>query len=469
VGIVWDTSSSGGQYWPTYHSIVRQVCSTLASGDRVEIISAHAGTPKLRVSHCIRTGDSQELAGIYLLLENITCPLLADARLEKAVEMACKRISDPSAAGKDGPAMLIILTNGNLSSQEVKAIRQVAEQFSKPGRRLYVTGTRSTDRDLLISASQNILEWSLLDQVNAANWVRKLREAVAATETKGASSTHVIDASPVKDIRSATSSNTTIRSVPEPTDIRTGTPERPISTKVLVEVSSGESRRSPTDFTPVPPEREQPIASPATQSATQHPAPVTKPTEEGKPLQKNQPSPTPPSLWARSMRLLARYWLWPVLGGTLFLIVLGCILVQGNQRARQWTTKAKAGLKDNRVPTDPLVARLNGQIHHLGRIDHLPVIHVGSGPKNTIRIIDKGISARQLKLYRRGRDLMVQNIGTQAVTVNSLALKPRAKQHLVLPAVIQLTESMKMSLSLLRPKETTPTEGSQDHGQDKPQ
>jgi len=169
------------------------------------------------------------------------------------------------------------------------------------------------------------------------------------------------------------------------------------------------------------------------------------------------------------MRLLARYWLWPVLGGTLFLIVLGCILVQGNQRARQWTTKAKAGLKDNRVPTDPLVARLNGQIHHLGRIDHLPVIHVGSGPKNTIRIIDKGISARQLKLYRRGRDLMVQNIGTQAVTVNSLALKPRAKQHLVLPAVIQLTESMKMSLSLLRPKETTPTEGSQDHGQDKPQ
>jgi pSer/pThr/pTyr-binding forkhead associated (FHA) protein len=103
-----------------------------------------------------------------------------------------------------------------------------------------------------------------------------------------------------------------------------------------------------------------------------------------------------------------------------------------------------------------LVARINGQTHRLGKPHRLRTIHIGSGPRNTIRVCDKAVSDRHVQLYRRGSSLMIRNVGTKPITVNNLPLAPKAKRLLVLPAVIGLSETSTLHLSLLKLKETAP-------------
>ena len=90
-------------------------------------------------------------------------------------------------------------------------------------------------------------------------------------------------------------------------------------------------------------------------------------------------------------------------------------------------------------------------------------IQIGSGVKNALRIVEKGISDCHLCLYQKAERLMAQNTSGNPVLVNGLPLQPKAKQGLVLPCVIALAENVKLSLSVLRPDDGAATERSEGH------
>ena len=58
--------------------------------------------------------------------------------------------------------------------------------------------------------------------------------------------------------------------------------------------------------------------------------------------------------------------------------------------------------------------------------------------KNTIRIINDKIAARQLKVYQRGDQLFVRNLGKEPITVENQQLPRGKKCRLFLPASLLL-------------------------------
>ena len=110
------------------------------------------------------------------------------------------------------------------------------------------------------------------------------------------------------------------------------------------------------------------------------------------------------------------------------------------------------------------MARLNGQTYSLGRADRINSIHIGSGPKNTIKIPDKSISDRHVQLYRKGNDFMLRNVGASDIAVNGIPVKPKVKHRLVVPSVIKFNDKTKLDLALFRPKAANSEKASSEDG-----
>jgi hypothetical protein len=234
-------------------------------------------------------------------------------------------------------------------------------------------------------------------------------------------------------------------------------------TELDVTVSGGRSHRGSADVNlPVPSVAKETIpAAPAEPNSQTEPiAPDQTPEEEAPP----QPQ---LSIRARTWHLIGRIWPWLLAALAVPIAGVGYLAVKDYQKAKIWIIKKKTNLKNKRQEEGMVVAKLNGRTYHLGTKSRLPVVHIGSGVNNTIRIPEKGISDRHLRIYRQGPNLMIQNIGTTPVTVRDQSLPPKARQRLMLPAVIELTKNTKLNLSLKQSKDISTSEGKKDHEQTK--
>lgn len=456
VTIIWDASADGGRHWPDYHSICRQSGSSLKPGDRLEVISAHAGKPKLRVSQILKAGDSQELASIYSLLKDIRCPFLFNAHVEKAVAMATTRLNAARRTDGDRPAMMIILTTGDLNSREIRAIRNAGQQFSQWGWKLYVVGTSRSARGLLIAAHQGQFEWSALSNAAPSAWIDQLRPS--AEEDESDEPIQVQEADPVPDQAPAPHRSTLPEGIGMPTGepIEQAPPSKPISVEITIKNSDDRVPEPPA----VEPEPQTPEVEPEPVQPPAKPQPQPERIEEP-----NMPVQSTRTASGRSLWHPMRPWLWLAIAATAGLAALVCLLIEDGRQATGWRTKATAGLKDAAKDDGTLVATLNGQTHHLGRYTQLRTINIGSGTRNTIRVCDKAVSDRHVQVYRKGSRLMVRNLGAKPITVNNLPLAPKDKKLLVLPAVLGLSETATLKLSLVKPKEKVSAGRSENHGQ----
>jgi len=109
-----------------------------------------------------------------------------------------------------------------------------------------------------------------------------------------------------------------------------------------------------------------------------------------------------------------------------------------------------------------LTAAVNGQARHLGKLNRLRPIYIGSGVKNTLRVTEKGVSDRHLCLYQKAGKLMLQNLSTKPVAIDGRPVEPKAKRSVALPAVIELAENVKLRLAVLQPSESTVGERSEN-------
>lgn len=485
--VIVDTSWPGGDKMPNYRTLGLQAAAALDPRDYIEFISAQSGRPRLRLAQTMKSGSPAEMKGISSTLADIRDMFLADARISNALEMALHRLDNTCSKQKYKGAIVIVLSDGELTDGDARRVLQLSEEFRKKAWPLYVTGSRKTNNKLLVAAHQGKLRWSLTSEAQPAIWVQTLKESLRPKPVNPQPPTLPEGKKPIaidepkKQIPSD-KQKTNIEghkdsvkeaersaAVPDPNKADLQSDESraaEYSLRTTVDLAFKQSRlpRRPVDAN----ESKASIDTKVAQVVLEEPNQSAESTELKKPVKED--TVPEPQLSAPSQTESTRTRLWPWLAAaSIFpLALLGYILVHGNHQAKQARIQAKERLKDShRTNDDVLVAKVNGQTHHLGKLGQLPIIHIGSGMNNTIRIAEKGVNDCHIRIYRKGLNPMIQNIGTKPITANSLELKPRAKQRLILPAVIELTENTKLTLSVLRPKNTVATERSKDHAQNK--
>lgn len=401
--------------------------------------------------------------------------------------MALDRLDNTFEKQRYEKAIVIVLSDGHLNSADTDRSLWFAEQFNKRGWPLYITGDRGTSKNLLIAANKGRIYWSSISEANPAMWIQQARESLKHEEDNAAG--QQVDQKKEDVLRIGRSRNRlrvdASKEEPDTPSIENidlqhanEDPRRDVSnslpedikarfrTELDVTVSGGQLRNESTDVNLPAPEdsTKTSLEEDATPILSAEPNIQAEPLVSAQSPEMEQPEKSQkPSIWPRAKRILGNVWLW--VGATCLIpcTALGYLIVRGNQKAKEWATSRKTALKDKPNSDGMVVATFNGRSQHLGTKSRLPVIHVGSGINNTVRIPEKGISDRHLRIYRQGQELMVQNIGATPITVRERQLTPKAKQRLVLPTAIELTKNTKLRLSLLNAKNAAAPERSKDH------
>jgi len=438
LSIVLDTAWSNEPEMSDYQSLVRQGMAILKPGDYLEIITGHPGKPQLRVAQFIKTGDAQELKSIATPMNNVKCPILSDVNVSKAVDMALKRLIKSDTKNSFDHATVIVFSDGKLNDADVNKLRQLSKECKKRNWSLCVTGTYQTNRKLLVAANQGDLKFSLISEANPVLWIQR---------SNVVSKPALLQASvPVN---------------PQPGD-KAGKANSTTSIDVEISVSQGEEQPAETPPVTVPEEIEQEPVKTEEAAQTEELVPAEigdKPTEETPVIEDT----TPPDTTKKSSTTLNMLmWLLPLI---LVVGIMAAILLSSLSKARKWKSKTTSRLKDTEKRNQgTLIAKLNGRTYNLGRLDYINKIHIGSGPKNTIRISDKSINDRLIAIYRKGNGLILKNIGTSAVAVNGIQTKPKAKQKLILPSAIKFNDRVMLNLELMKSKIANPNTRSNEDG-----
>ncbi len=136
------------------------------------------------------------------------------------------------------------------------------------------------------------------------------------------------------------------------------------------------------------------------------------------------------------------------IGSALLFTLILLTIVRGAVNGQRWQKKLTERLK--RIPSAEAVqilyANCDGQSYRLGRTDRLQTVHIGSGPHNSLRINDKSIAPRHIRIQRVKKRLSLTNLAPAPVAVNGSALKPRRRKSLTLPALIRLSDSVTLKL-----------------------
>ena len=426
--IVLDSAWSNEHEMSDYISLSRQGIASLKPGDYVEIIVAASGKPKIRAAQFIKSGDAREVKAITSQLGRVSCPILSDGSLYKSVDLALRRLTKTDKNNKFSHATVIVFTDGKVNDKDVRHLQQLSKEFKKKNWSLCVTGTYHTNKKLLVAAHQGNFKFSLISDANPVLWIKTQRQLTSASDSRYAKNV----ANPGARVN--------------------------IETKVSITEGSGKNEQiKPVVTKDIKPETKKPSkpAAAVTKPIPAKPKPVRKkPVIRPKPVKKTSKL-SSKLLWSIPIAIVAA------------IVVL---FISGLFRANKFKSGIDSRLKNSlQKAPGTLVAKLNGQTYTLGRQDRIGTINIGSGTNNTIRIPDKSsVSDRHIRIFRKGSDLFLQNIGKTAVTINSTAVKPRSKQRLTIPSIIEFDGKNRINLTLVRPKpvhQTTDKENENGTGQ----
>jgi hypothetical protein len=496
--IILDTSWSCDDDMANFASLARKaVSSSLNPGDDLEIISAQSGNPKIRLSQTLRSAGPLEINNITTVLVRVRSGFLSNANVSRALEMAIQRLDNPWPQKKYRNAAVVIFSDGKLSNNDASRVVKLSSELRKRGWSLFMTGSRDTNKKLLVAASQNRLKWSLITDANPSAWLQDLhtppteeKQSVAATSPD---KIIVIDekskekeskpAKPVKDkdkedessdekqakaqqsepaerLKSEEKEVPAIEKLPEEKEGSAQISQQHLAESVqkkdrvevrtLVDsrVAITPSDEKTTNLETVPSEEHAQEANepkPEVSGEIEAEQPNT-PQEPNIPVEIQLES-KPKKAWGKILR-------WILIPIASLLIILVLVLFTGLRNANQWKQRAGSYLKQTEHQrSGVLLAKLNGQSYRLGQWDRFKAAHVGKDTNNSIRVMnDKSIEDRHLIIYRKGKDLWIRNLARTSVLANGTEIESRHKHRLVVPAVIQLSDTTKLSLELIRQK-----------------
>ena len=131
--------------------------------------------------------------------------------------------------------------------------------------------------------------------------------------------------------------------------------------------------------------------------------------------------------------LFSRWYVWvPVVLG---IVAVGILLLRKLIDRGKSTDKAQDA---DEIPMI-LVMYVGDDRREMGSLKDIHEIIIGSGLGSTVFISGAGIASQHLKITRSGSDLKLRNCSDAAVTVNGLSVEPKGKMVLDLPAEIEIT------------------------------
>ena len=420
LSIVLDTAWSNEHEIPDYQSLAKQGIAILKPGDYLEVITGHPGKPKIRAAQFIKSGNAQELKSITTPINRVKCPILSDVDISRAVDMALKRLIKSDAKNSFAHVTVIVFTDGKLNNKDVRKLQKLSKEFKKKENwSLCITGTDHTNKKLLIAAHQGNFKFSLISEANPVLWIK---------------GNTTISKSALPQV-----------SVPVGSKPDKKTNKANPTTTIGVEISVSQGEEQPTEAPPVATsddtEQEQ------EQQRDSAPAEIEdKPVEKTLAKEDTAPSDAPAKPVKKSDLWL---WLLPLIA---IFALLVAVLAGGASKARHWKSKVGFHLNSTQQKTPcTLTATVNDQKYHLGRIDKIGQIHIGSSPQNTIRIYDKAVAARHLRIFRRFGSLWMKNLSSKTAFVNGVPLKPAKKVIIRPPCNIKIHDSITIKLQLQKP------------------
>ncbi len=469
--LIVDTSWSCDRFEGDFRTLGRQAISVLQPGDYLEIAAAKPSRCTIALAHTVKKADAAEVKALCDALSRIEAGFLSDADVAIALETTVTRLTELCAKKQIARVATIVLSDGQVNSTQARRILTVADRYQERGWSLYMVGTRDTSKDILLGANRGRLTCSLINEANPGLWLARTE----ATPTPPPEDGGQTEQQPPEQLTSSfRSGSKEIHDKPQDSSPAQG----------RVEMSGYNiSTRIDTVVGPFPR-----ASDTATSSASGGGGPATTPTEKGGSVAPSVPEDVnrPPDIaksgeddmkeadsepkqpfWARVGRLFGHIWPWLV-GGicAVPVTVIGYMFARDSRRAGQIRQRLQSCLKKKRSGDDDVLeAEINGQTRKLGRLSRLRPLYVGSGVKNLLRITEKGISDRHLRLYQKAGRLMLQNLHTKPITIGGLSVERKAKRAVVLPSTIELAENVRLHLFTRGPDNQIAGERSVNHGQ----
>ncbi|HEG43334.1 MAG TPA: VWA domain-containing protein [Phycisphaerales bacterium] len=173
--IIFDTSWSTEHDNNTFKSLARQIIAKLSPGDYLEVITSRSGKPRLCVAQFIKSGTPEEVKGITSIIEKVNSQFLSDASISSAAHLALNRLKQTSEKNSYAHKAVIIFSDGKLNDNDVKKLEKLYAGLAENNIRIYITGSYSTNKKLLIAANQGKLTFSLITEANPVLWVQQNR------------------------------------------------------------------------------------------------------------------------------------------------------------------------------------------------------------------------------------------------------------------------------------------------------
>ena len=151
----------------------------LKPGDRLRIVAAHPSRVRVLLLEEIGVDKSRrkELLSIF---DEIRPATFFPADLGKSLEVPLAALQD-KANVRLNPVLVVLLTDGRLSSRRVASTLAAAGKLQEMGARVVITGTEATSQELLRAAAEGRVRWHALSKCDPSQWIADARRSMAVT------------------------------------------------------------------------------------------------------------------------------------------------------------------------------------------------------------------------------------------------------------------------------------------------
>lgn len=463
VTIILDTSPTSN--WSQIRKAAENIYKASFIGNTVLLFAVKGGDTQLLFS-CVKRRTDDELDSFYSALRAITADWFIKADLANALigPVYDKLLQH---AGQQGRAVIIVLSEGDLSGTQAAALCKFADKVkASHGWPVLVTGTaEKINRELLIAAGKGRLYWCKLadaaDRVLLEKLLQNIRprastisgeftpaQPTVATDKRVMASgkeTSVKPETAVKSLRKVQEA----RVLTEPNDSATKHPVHPVGNAPAWKEASGKETFEPNLARESNVFKSQSsVAGLKTKDSS--PAEITQPTSQKTrtSLKENPKAPLP----SRTLPFGGLTTCLLAIGGISAVAIIAFLLIYGWAAAATWQRKVQKPVEAARRQEEKqprlLMARIGGSSYCLGNPQHFNSAHLGSSPENTIRINSESVAPRHLRIYRRGSSFFIRNLAKTPVVANGQEIGRRKRRRLTFPVAVSLCEGVTAHLFL---------------------
>jgi hypothetical protein len=430
VWLILDCGKTDMPTWETLRARAIEAICALKAGDRVTVFTAYPSEPRRYLDITI-SSDKSDLDTQIKKIATLGKDWFVRSQPSVAMAFAYEYLD----SGDAGRQCCIVLSSGDMGDEEFVRVKHVAELF--PARKcplVFICEHTLFNRQMLLCDMQI----RFLDKPAIGEWLNQVRPVIPARLEPNVTPSPVVPGPVV---------------IPKPVVV---VPKPPAGAPVVAE----RTKRAVVPAVPKP----GPVAHPDSNSV-QSSRPAPKPTPKASDAVVVIPdSPTPPPAKTPDVKLVDPNktgsekhavqanlnakkvwykWLPAFIAAALLLgLMVFIIRVGGSKKPDKNDTTQADGMSVPMV----LTAHVGKDKHELGDPAAIREITIGSGLGSTILIDQEGIASRHCRITKGPKGYTVHNCSNSSISSGGIAVKPKGRATLDMPAEIEITDSVHVLL-----------------------